>query len=678
MHLPLTACLFGLAGTTWAALPSEGLFLDELPRVLTASRIAQSPLEAPAPVTVIDRATIRASGMTEIYDLMRLVPGFQVADWPKGSPMVVNHGMGDAYPHFLQVLVDGRSVLDAAMGNVPWQDLPIRINDIERIEVVRGPDQASYGANAFQGVVNIITLQPGDDPGGGVTISRGENDFEDTYLHLGRRAGKMDWRVAASARKATNFEDRSVAYDLRQETIDRRTVNAQLAYRPDNTAEFHATLGWSQGEDSVGSSFFRNEPYHPRDNENTTLQLDWHRHYGTDSEITLRYTHATRANAERLLMRAGPLSSPVDYDIDSRRDALEFQQTHAFADTLKALWGAGLQRDEVKSAHYLYGQGSVSGDAWQVFGNLDWRLAPAWLLHLGAMAEDHFNTDTLFSPRAALNYALSPRHALRLSGGRGYLSPTMWQSKAHEAFVYQGDHLAVPGLGDLYGHVVDVGAWVAKPPDPQTMDFVELGYVSLYPELGLTVDTRVFQERHGGYVDFRSCVLAGSSLYGPLCPFPAPAGYVPLADLDKAFYSENTGDIRVRGIDLTLDWRHPLAGRLLFSHAITGIRAAADTNDDTEASAPHHSSSLLWSKSFPWDIDASLGYYRVGWMKWLGDGDQQPAYERVDARLAKRFGKPGGNNEVALTVQNLNGDHIEFRDQSTTRRRALVSLRLEW
>ena len=92
-----------------AAQASE-LFFSDIPVVLTASRMAQSPLDAPVAVTVIDRGMIRASGFTEIHDLLRLVPGFLVADWPEGSPVVARHELGDAYDRRIKVMIDGRTV----------------------------------------------------------------------------------------------------------------------------------------------------------------------------------------------------------------------------------------------------------------------------------------------------------------------------------------------------------------------------------------------------------------------------------------------------------------------------------------------------------------------------------------------------------------------------------------
>ncbi len=128
---------------------SEADFLDELPVVLSVSRLSQPVSDAPAAVTVIDQDMIRASGFRDIPDLLRLVPGFSVAYTRDNTWAAGYHGLGDAYSRRFQVLVDGRSIYSPHYGAVNWTDLPLAIDDIERIEVVRGPNAAVYGANAF-------------------------------------------------------------------------------------------------------------------------------------------------------------------------------------------------------------------------------------------------------------------------------------------------------------------------------------------------------------------------------------------------------------------------------------------------------------------------------------------------------------------------------------------------
>ncbi|MDD4880100.1 MAG: TonB-dependent receptor [Gallionellaceae bacterium] len=640
------------SGAALAGEPSDDIFLADLPTVLTASRIEQSPMDAPAPVTVIDRETIRASGFTEIHDLLRLVPGFQVADWAGGGAVVANHGMGTAYPHNLLVMLDGRSVVNPVLGTVNWQDLPVRLEDIERIEVVRGPNQASYGAAAYNGVVNIITRSPGEDDGAALVLSRGERGFADNYVRLGRRGENFDWRISASDRSATPFRDLPRPGYYRRETNERQTLRSEFSYRPSLDQEINADFSLAQGADLKGTSKSAEEPYHERDVDNATFHIAWHRNYAPGSELLLRYFHYRQSDQERYVGRVvvpPTIDVLADLSYASQRDDLEFQQTHRFSDVLQGVWGASLRRDRIDSSHYFYGEEVLKGTDWQVFGNLDWRFSPDWLLHVGGMVERHYNTDTLSSPRVALNYMISPNQSLRVSAGSGYRAPNIVEFDANEVFpiltpLPPGYPHSLPGLTSPGGI------------RPEQVDFRDLGYVARFKELGLQLDARVYAE------DYSDVIWApGASVQN-----------VP-------------GTVRVKGGELAIDWTHAVLGRVRLSHAVVDIEGGgagfgSDT-DKVSRSAPRHSTSLLWSRNLPWGLAASLGYYQVGDMIWLGDGDRQAAYERVDVKLAKRFGRPGSEDEIALTVQNANGRRLEFlsgTDANYTERQAFVTLRLGW
>ncbi len=648
---------------------TEEIFLAELPQVLTASRIATSPPDAAAPVTVIDRRTLRAAGLTEIHDVLRLVPGYLVADWPKGSPVVVNHGLGDGYPNRLLVLVDGQSVVNPATGAVDWQELPLRLEDVERIEVVRGPNQASYGAGAFQGVVHIITREPGDDPGAGLSLARGRDGYADQYARIGRSSARFDWRLSLSSRAATNFRDLGLTSHAFHEDIERQTLNGQLVFRPVMDEEWLLGIGYVRGEDWVGSSLDPDEePYRARRQQQLSLRLAWHKHYAPGSQLSLKYGRFERSKRELATLSGAGTSSPVQDDLDATRDALELQQIHAWSDTLKAVWGVGVRQDRAESGRQLYGLGTVKATPWQVFANVDWRITPAWLAHAGLTLERHPHGDVLLSPRLALNWSFAPEQSVRMSVGQGYRAPTLAENNAREVIRYLGN------LPPLYGKIVDIGTWAVQELEPERTRFAEIGYVARYPQHGLAVDARLFVERHERYIDDRSCTVGGD------CPFPIPADYLrpPALGPDTADYFYNTGCIRTVGGDLTLSWHHPSLGRVLFSHAITRIRAGFGTDRDTERTAPRHASSLLWTLPLPAGLQANLAYYRVGDMMWLNDGDVQPSYARMDVKLAKRLGGRGSEDELALTLQNVSGAHVEFRREHTVQRQAFVTLRLAW
>ena len=135
------------------ALAEEDVFFSSLPLVASVSRLPQRLEDAPTSVTVIDRDTIRSLPIRDLNDVFRLVPGFQTYPNTTEAGRVTYHGLTDEeFSPRLQVLVDGRSMYSPAFRNgTNWALIPVALEDIERIEVVRGTNAVSYGSNAFLG-----------------------------------------------------------------------------------------------------------------------------------------------------------------------------------------------------------------------------------------------------------------------------------------------------------------------------------------------------------------------------------------------------------------------------------------------------------------------------------------------------------------------------------------------
>lgn len=129
--------------------------------VVTASRGAQSPLDAPNSTTIITRQDIELSGITRIPELLRRVAGTDVMQVSGGDSNVSMRGFNRRLSNKVLVLVNGRSVYNDILGSTFWESLSIDVDQVERIEIVRGPGSALYGADAFSGVINIITIAPG-------------------------------------------------------------------------------------------------------------------------------------------------------------------------------------------------------------------------------------------------------------------------------------------------------------------------------------------------------------------------------------------------------------------------------------------------------------------------------------------------------------------------------------
>jgi iron complex outermembrane receptor protein len=180
---------------------TESDYFGDLPVVLSVSRLAQPLNEVPGAVTVIDRDLIRRSGAREVAEALRLVPGFLFTRRNGANPLASYHSALDLYGARMQVYVDGRSVYSSFyLGDTHRGLQGIVLEDIERIEVLRGSNSAAYGADAFLGVVNIVTRHAADTHGGMVSISSGDKGIDDNVARVGWGGEGAHFRLTASLR----------------------------------------------------------------------------------------------------------------------------------------------------------------------------------------------------------------------------------------------------------------------------------------------------------------------------------------------------------------------------------------------------------------------------------------------------------------------------------------------
>ena len=169
--LPLTLFILGavpVPGLTQGRVPDlTEMSIEDLMNieVTSASRKEQRAADVASAVFVITHDDIRRSGMTTIPDLLRLAPGVQVAQINSNKWAVSIRGFNSMNSNKLLVLVDGRSLYNRIFGGVFWDAQDLMLDDVDRIEVIRGPSAAMWGANAVNGVINIITRGAADTPG---------------------------------------------------------------------------------------------------------------------------------------------------------------------------------------------------------------------------------------------------------------------------------------------------------------------------------------------------------------------------------------------------------------------------------------------------------------------------------------------------------------------------------
>jgi iron complex outermembrane recepter protein len=178
--------------------PLTHLSLEELGNVevTTASKEPEQVWQTPAAIYVITQEDIRRSGATSIPELLRLVPGGEVARIDSDHWAVGVRGFGGEFSKSLLVLIDGRSVYSPLFAGVYWQVQDTLLEDVDRIEVIRGPGGTIWGANAVNGIINIITKNAKDTQGTVSSAGGGNIDQGIAGARFGGTSGKgVDYRV---------------------------------------------------------------------------------------------------------------------------------------------------------------------------------------------------------------------------------------------------------------------------------------------------------------------------------------------------------------------------------------------------------------------------------------------------------------------------------------------------
>jgi iron complex outermembrane receptor protein len=158
--------------------------------VTTVAKKAQSLNDAPAAAFVISNEDIKRSGATNIPDALRLSPGLDVARIDANQWAVSSRGFNGRFANKLLVLIDGRSAYSRSFAGVYWENQDVMMEDIDRIEVIRGPGAALWGANAVNGVINIITKNSSQTQGGLVNAGGGNQEQGFGSFRYGTKFGE--------------------------------------------------------------------------------------------------------------------------------------------------------------------------------------------------------------------------------------------------------------------------------------------------------------------------------------------------------------------------------------------------------------------------------------------------------------------------------------------------------
>ena len=678
---------------------SEKDYLQELPVVLSVSRLAQPLSEAPNAVTVIDRAMIKVSGFRKTVDLFNLVPGMYVEYLDGYTPLVSYHGAMDAYTRRMQVLVDGRSVYLPPYNSVDWEDLPLQIDDIERIEVVRGPSATSYGTNSILGVINIITRDASSLHGAEVTLARGNGGnagIADAAAHFGGGGERWDYRLTVGQRSDRGFAfppGTPTYFNIEDNSSVTSLMNLRGNYRATSTDSLDFQLGFSSGGRMTGysgSPVRPLSPFHQIKTGSAFQQMTWLHTLDSGGDFQLRYNHITRDVVDDSYSYVAGVLYPQPYLLSNgmfvERHDIETQHTLQTSQSNRLTWGVGVRYDSINAPSYFSAPQSQRES--RLFVHDEWHIRPSLVLNSGFMLENdgmgHRNT----SPRAELNFHLTPNHTVRAGASVAYRTPSLFEQNSNQRYYLPNPVMAGLGFPDyaagLYQQFLSGGGL-----RPERALSREIGYLGKFDN-GFSVDARVYNDQVSDVI-WTDYVLAPGSIKASF-GFPLAWGF---RNEFAAHYTGEEGTLKYNWDEgrhnLVFNFAHqkvscdPVGTPTLGNHPLLGAAAMAWYATAVQAyvnTVPLNTGSLMYSGKFDGGFSFSTAYYQQSSVTVLDANNPQPLNRRVDMRLGKQFGpaadKRTGGGEVALVVQNAFQSHIVGYSGYVFNRRAYLTATLNF
>ncbi|MDD2926161.1 TonB-dependent receptor [Rhodoferax sp.] len=616
---------------------SEKDFLAEMPMVLSVSRLSQRLDETPGAVTLIDRELIRRSGARDVADLLRLVPGFQVSNaFESVAPLVSYHGAFDSYSNRLELLIDGRSAYSPYfIGSIGPGLQTVALEDIERIEVLRGSNSAAYGARAILGVINIVTRHTADTLGGQGTLVVGENGVRDVQARIGWGDTGGTFRLTASRRADDGLDGANGANQVRR-------VNLREDITPAPGDELQVRLGVLSIDAGKGFAGLVDNPPRPSVFDSAYAQIDYRRSLSADEDVAFRLSHSQESYTDEFPYSLQRFKFNDVYMVrgtgQASSDVLTLQHTLRHSDSTRLVWGGEFRSERIQSSALYNTDSPWVTDFTRLFGNLEWRIAANWQLNAGAMAEHSSVTGDTVSPRLMANWQVAPGQTLRLGVSNAFRPPSTFEKFGNLRYVWNG-------------HLFGINTLASGQVQAETVQSKELGYLGEFPGVGLSVDMRLFHEQINGFIRQQNNV--------------SPKDYI------------NDENFAIQGLEYQLKWRPWQGGQVMFNQTYTDIGSKV-YGVGTAYAAPRLASTLAYFQKLPHDLDLTLMHQDNGTATLTGGGlGDRMAMTRTDLRLAKAMRWGTRRGEVALVIQNLGLSYADFSPLFQFRRQAFVTLRLE-
>jgi iron complex outermembrane receptor protein len=626
-----------------AQQPTDDLSKKSLEQLLnmevtSVSKHSEKLADTAAAIFVITQDDIRRSGATSIPEVLRMVPGVEVARITGDTWAISARGFNNEFSNKLLVLIDGRSVYDPLFSGVFWDAQDTMLEDIERIEVIRGPGGTLWGANAVNGVINIITKHTRDTQGGLVVSGAGSTEKNFGGARYGGNLG-----AHASYRLYSKYFERAPLVDADgvQQTDGWDAarggfrIDAQVNPRDSLTLQGDFYKGTANGETSTVAF----TPPFVTDLSNLggigggNILGRWTRQYSTHADVSLQLYY-DRTQRDQAIGRL-------------KRDTLDFDFQHHFVanDRNEIIWGVQFRFTRDHAGRGLIDPVFVPETRSQntpgVFLQDDIQLIRSRLrLTLGSKLQHDAFSGLVLQPTATLLWTPNTRNSLWTSVSRAVRTPSRIEVDL------QGPVAAFPGPGGLLTVVRYIGNPNLK---AETLLAYEFGYRA-QTSSRTSFDLATFYNRYSNFVsgEFGTPFLEGVP--------PAVHLVLPQSPANK-YYARNLG------AELSANW-NPVSSWKLSGGYTWLNQALRSTSSSNNASAgaqyganPKHQFNLRSSFNFTRKLENDTSLFFVSRIAGAL-GQEVPAYAEVNSRIAYRV-RDGW--EISLVGQNLvKARHAEF------------------
>jgi iron complex outermembrane recepter protein len=615
-----------------AAAELTDLSLEDLMKIeiTSVSRKAQRLSDAAAAVFVITQEDIRRSGVTSIPEALRMAPGVEVARIDASRWAITARGFNGQFASKLLVLMDGRTVYSPTFSGVWWDAQDTVLSDIERIEVIRGPGATLWGANAVNGVINIITKQAKDTQGVLAEGMVGTRDNSSGTVRYGGKVGQNTYFRAYGKYSHTGSFLNSDNRDARDDwEASRGGFRIDATPNADNSLTLQGDTfknGSKQGE-----TVFSLAPPYVVDGGQSKV-----RHDGSNVLGRLRHIISETSDFSLQMYFDQTHRTGGNFSEERKTVDVDFQHRFAFLTNQEVIWGLGyrnIQDSFINTFETSFQPASRKDQLFSGFLQDDIMLIRDKVhLILGSKFEHNDYTGFEMQPNVRTIWTINPRHTVWSSLSRAVRTPSRGESDARQTTAIVPP---APPFVPFPTQVLYMGDRSFK--SEKLLSF-ELGY-RYHPSEKFSLDVATYANQ---YDDLRTARIGTAY---PVPPVGLPSYIV------QPLIAENRMDGESYGVEVAAEWKAlpwwRFNGYYTYAHVMLRPKAGTlNVAETTEGATPYHQASLRSSMDLP------KGFEFDSWVRYVSSipSFEVNGYYALDLRLGWKVIK---NLDLSLVGQNL-------------------------